>query len=200
MINKYILSSINIMIFIYLQLLILIGITFVGLISLDKVIIIAILTILCTIIMLKLYFSKKTLYYNIGVIITIIFNIISFSNSSNLNKEYKYIENILNNEYKYITYNIYVQKKNTTYNELEKLSGKKIGLLTNQENIKYHLNQKTNIECIKYKTIEELEKGIESGEIQSFILSESEKQLLNKYTNLENKTRIIYTNKIIDTI
>ena len=117
-----------------------------------------------------------------------------------LNSEYKYIENMLNNEYKYITYNIYVQKKNTSYNELDKLSGKKIGLLTNQENIKYHLDQKINIEYIKYKTVEELEKGIESGEIQSFILSDNEKQLLKKYTNLENKTRIIYSNKIIDTI
>lgn len=150
--------------------------------------------------MLKMYFSKKTIYYNIGVIVTILLNIISFNNINKLNNEYKYIENMLNNEYKYITYNIYVQKKNTTYNELNKLSGKKIGLLTNQENIKYHLDQKISIEYIKYKTVEELEKGIESGEIQSFILNDNEKQLLKKYTNLENKTRIIYSNKIIDTI
>lgn len=200
MINKYILSSLNIMIFIYLQILLLIGISFIDLLSLDKIIIIALLTITSTIIMLKMYFSKKTIYYNIGVIITILFNIISFNAVHKLNSEYKYIENMLNNEYKYITYNIYVQKKNTLYNELDKLSGKKIGLLTNQENIKYHLDQKINIEYIKYKTVEELEKGIESGEIQSFILSDNEKQLLKKYTNLENKTRIIYSNKIIDTI
>lgn len=200
MINKYILSSLNIMIFIYLQILLLIGISFIDLLSLDKIIIIALLTITSTIIMLKMYFSKKTIYYNIGVIVTILFNIISFNTVHKLNSEYKYIENMLNNEYKYITYNIYVQKKNTSYNELDKLSGKKIGLLTNQENIKYHLDQKINIEYIKYKTVEELEKGIESGEIQSFILSDNEKQLLKKYTNLENKTRIIYSNKIIDTI
>lgn len=200
MINKYILSSLNIMIFIYLQILLLIGISFIDLLSLDKIIIIALLTITSTIIMLKMYFSKKTIYYNIGVIVTILFNIISFNAVHKLNSEYKYIENMLNNEYKYITYNIYVQKKNTSYNELDKLSGKKIGLLTNQENIKYHLDQKINIEYIKYKTVEELEKGIESGEIQSFILSDNEKQLLKKYTNLENKTRIIYSNKIIDTI
>ena len=92
------------------------------------------------------------------------------------------------------------QKKNTIYNELEKLSGKKIGLLTNKNNINYHLNQKTNIECIKYKTVEELANAIDNGEIQSFILSENEYQLLEKYTNLTSKTRIIYTNKIIDTI
>ena len=200
MINKYILSSLNIMIFIYLQILLLIGISFIDLLSLDKIIIIALLTITSTIIMLKMYFSKKTIYYNIGVIVTILFNIISFNAVHKLNSEYKYIENMLNNEYKYITYNIYVQKKNTSYNELDKLSGKKIGLLTNQENIKYHLDQKINIDYIKYKTVEELEKGIESGEIQSFILSDNEKQLLKKYTNLENKTRIIYSNKIIDTI
>lgn len=200
MINKYILSSLNIMMFIYLQILLLIGISFIDLLPLDKIIIIALLTIISTIIMLKMYFSKKTICYNIGVIVTILLNIISFNNINKLNNEYKYIENMLNNEYKYITYNIYVQKKNTTYNELNKLSGKKIGLLTNQENIKYHLDQKINIEYIKYKTVEELEKGIESGEIQSFILNDNEKQLLKKYTNLENKTRIIYSNKIIDTI
>ena len=125
---------------------------------------------------------------------------VTIYNIYSLNNEYKYIENIINNDYKYVTYNIYVQKKNTSYNELEKLSGKKIGLLTNKNNISYHLNQKTSIECIKYKTIEELALSLENGEIQSIILTESEYQLLEKYTDLSNKTRIIYTNKIIDTI
>lgn len=200
MLKKYILSSISIMLFIYIQILTLIGLSFIELLSVPYIVITCLITIISTIIILNLYFSKKAKYYNIGVIITIIFNIISLNSVYNLNKEYKYIENILNNEYKYVTYNLYVQKKNTSYNEIDKLSGKKIGLLTNKENINYHLNQKTNIECIKYKTIEELEEAINNGEIQSFILSESEKNLLEKYTNLKNKTRIIYTNKIIDTI
>ena len=132
--------------------------------------------------------------------LTIILNIVSIYNIYNLNNEYNYIENIINKEYKYVTYNLYVQKKNTTYNELEKLSGKKTGLLTNKNNITYHLNQKTNIECIKYKNIEDLANAINNGEIQSFILIESEYELLKKYTDLSSKTRIIYTNKIIDTI
>lgn len=200
MIKKYILSSISIMLFIYTQILILIGLSFIDLLSIPYIVITCLITIISTIIVLKLYFSKKAKYYNIGVIITIIFNIISLSNLHNLNKEYKYIENMLNNEYKYVTYNLYVQKKNTSYNEIDKLSGKKIGLLTNKDNINYHLNQKTNIECIKYKTIEDLEEAINNGEIQSFILSESENNLLEQYTSLKNKTRIIYTNKIIDTI
>lgn len=200
MLKKYILSSINIMLFIYVQILTLIGLSFIELLTIPYIVITCLITIISTIIILKLYFSKNTKLYNIGVIVTIIFNIISFSNLYNLNKEYKYIENILNNEYKYVTYNLYVQKKNTTYNKIDKLSGKKIGVLTNKENINYHLNQKTNIECIKYKTIKELESAINSGEIQSFVLSESEKNLLEKYTSLKNKTRIIYTNKIIDTI
>ena len=72
--------------------------------------------------------------------------------------------------------------------------------LTNKNNITKHLNQKTNIECIKYQTIEQLAAAINNGEIQSFILNENEYQLLEKYTDLTSKTRIIYTNKIIDTI
>lgn len=200
MTKKYILSSISIMSFIYLQILLLLGLSLINLLSFPFIILISLTTIIMTILILKLYFSKKVKIYNLGVILTLILNIISIYNIYNLNNEYKYIENIINKEYKYVTYNVYVQKKNTVYNELEKLSGKKIGLLTNKNNINYHLNQKTNIECIKYKTVEELANAIDNGEIQSFILSENEYQLLEKYTNLTNKTRIIYTNKIIDTI
>ena len=200
MTKKYILSSISIMSFIYLQILLLLGLSLINLLSFPYIILISLTTIIMTILILKLYFSKKVKIYNLGVILTLILNIISIYNIYNLNNEYKYIENIINKEYKYVTYNVYVQKKNTIYNELEKLSGKKIGLLTNKNNINYHLNQKTNIECIKYKTVEELANAIDNGEIQSFILSENEYQLLEKYTNLTNKTRIIYTNKIIDTI
>ena len=200
MIKKYILSSISIMLFIYLQILFLLGLSIIDLLSIPKIIIVSISTIVLTFIILKLYFSKKSKIYNTGVIITKILNIVSIYNIYNLNNEYKYIENIINKEYKYVTYNLYVQKKNTTYNELEKLSGKKTGLLTNKNNITYHLNQKTNIECIKYKTIEDLANAINNGEIQSFILNESEYELLKKYTDLSSKTRIIYTNKIIDTI
>lgn len=200
MTNKYILLSISIILFIYLQILFMTGLSFINLTSTLNLIILSILTILLTTITLKLYFSKNLKIYNIGVILTIILNIISIYNVYNLDKEYKYIENIINKEYKYVTYNIYVQKKNTKYNELEKLNGKKVGLLTNKKNISYHLNKKANIECIKYKTIEELEAAIINGEIQSFILSDIEYNLLEKYTNLKNKTRIIYTNKIIDNI
>lgn len=200
MIKKYILLSISIILFIYLQILFLLGLSLVNLLSIPYMILISIVTIILTIVILSLYFSKKIKLYNLGVILTIILNIVSIHNINNLNKEYKYIENIINKEYKYVTYNLYVQKKNTTYNELEKLSGKKTGLLTNKNNIAKHLNQKTNIECIKYQNIEQLAEAINNGEIQSFILNENEYQLLEKYTDLTGKTRIIYTNKIIDTI
>ncbi len=200
MVKKYILSSISILVFIYSQILLLTGLSLINLISLPYIILMGIITIILTTIILKLYFSKKVKLYNVGVIVTILLNIISIYSIYTLNNEYKYIENTINKEYKYVTYNIYVQKKNTSYNEIEKLSGKKIGLLTNKNNIKYHLNQKTKIECIKYRTIEELENAITTGEIQSFILSENELQLLEQYTNLTNTTRVIYTNKIIDTI
>ena len=200
MTKKYILSSVSIMLFIYLQILLILGLSFINLLSIPYIILVSLTIIVLTILILKLYFSKKVKIYNTGVIITILLNIISINNIYNLNNEYKYIENIFHNEYKYVTYNLYVQKKNTTYNELNKLSGKKTGLLTNKNNITYHLNQKTNIECIKYKTIEDLAEAINNGEIQSFILNENEYQLLEKYTDLTGKTRIIYTNKIIDTI
>lgn len=200
MTKKYILSSVSIMLFIYLQILLILGLSFINLLSIPYIILVSLTIIVLTILILNLYFSKKVKIYNTGVIITILLNIISINNIYNLNNEYKYIENIFHNEYKYVTYNLYVQKKNTTYNELNKLSGKKTGLLTNKNNITYHLNQKTNIECIKYKTIEDLAEAINNGEIQSFILNENEYQLLEKYTDLTGKTRIIYTNKIIDTI
>lgn len=200
MTKKYILSSINILLFIYSIILLLIGISFIDLLSFSYILLISIITILLTIIILKLYFSNKSKYYNIGVILTILLNIISLYNIYTLNNEYKYINNIINNEYKYVTYNIYVQKKNPSYNCIDKLSNKKIGLLSNKDNIIYHLNQKTNIECIKYKSIEDIEIALNNGEIQGFIISNNEYYLLEKYTDLSNKTRIIYTNKIIDTI
>lgn len=200
MVNKYILSSISIILSIYLEIILLIGISFINLEPFHKIVLTAIATTILTIIVLALYFSKISKLYNLGVLLTFIINITCIYNIYKLNNEYKYIENIFNNEYKYVTYNIYVQKKNTSYNELEKLSGKKIGLLTNKNNIKYHLNQKANIECIKYRTIEELAESLKSGEIQSIILNENEYNLLEKYTDLTGKTRIIYTNKIIDTI
>lgn len=200
MVKKYILSSISIMLLIYLQLLLIFGISYIELLPKTKIILLSITSIILVIISLKLYFGKTAKIYNIGVILTILLNIVTINYISNLNKEYNYLENIITNDYKYVNYNIYVQKKNTTYSDISKLSGKKIGVLTNKENISIHLNNKTNIECIKYKNIEEINTAISKGEIQSFIISDQEKELLKQCPELNNKTRIIYQNKIKDTI
>ena len=200
MVKKYILSSISIMTLIYLQLILIFGISYIELLPKNKIILISITSIVLVLISLKLYFGKTAKIYNIGVILTILLNIITINYIHNLNTEYNYIENKITNDYKYVNYNIYVQKKNTIYSDINKLSGKKIGVLTNKENISIHLNNKTDIECIKYKSIEEINTAISKGEIQSFIISDQEKELLKQCPELNNKTRIIYQNKIKDTI
>ena len=197
---KYILSSISILLSVYLEIILLIGISFVGLLTLRSIIFLSLFIVILTIVILKMYFSKKARIYNFGVFITFFINIVTLYNVYTLNNEYRYLDNIINNKFKYVTYNVYVQKKNTSYNELEKLDGKKIGLLTNKDNISFHLNKKASIECVKFKNVEELALSLENGEVQSVILNENEYYLLEKYTNLSDKTRIIYTNKIIDTI
>ena len=176
MVKKYILSSISIMTLIYLQLILIFGISYIELLPKNKIILISVTSIVLVLISLKLYFGKTAKIYNIGVILTILLNIITINYIHNLNTEYNYIENIITNDYKYVNYNIYVQKKNTIYSDINKLSGKKIGVLTNKENISIHLNNKTNIECIKYKSIEEINTAISKGEIQSFIISDQEKK------------------------
>ena len=135
MVKKYILSSISIMLLIYLQLLLIFGISYIELLPKTKIILLSITSIILVIISLKLYFGKTAKIYNIGVILTILLNIVTINYISNLNKEYNYLENIITNDYKYVNYNIYVQKKNTTYSDISKLSGKKIGVLTNKEKI-----------------------------------------------------------------
>ena len=197
---KYILSSVSILLSIYLEIILLIGISFVGLLTLRSIIFLSSFIVILTIVILQMYFSKIARIYNFGVFITFFINIVTLYNVYTLNNEYRYLDNIINNKFKYVTYNVYVQKKNTSYNELEKLDGKKIGLLTNKDNISFHLNKKASIECVKFKNVEELAFSLENGEVQSVILNENEYYLLEKYTNLSDKTRIIYTNKIIDTI
>ena len=60
MLKKYILSSINIMLFIYVQILTLIGLSFIELLTIPYIIITCLITVISTIIILKLYFSKNT--------------------------------------------------------------------------------------------------------------------------------------------
>lgn len=139
--------------------------------------------------------------YNLGIITTIIINVLLIYNINLYNEEYDIFNNILENNYRYINYSVYVQKKNTIYSNIQKLSGKKIGMLkSNVKNINTHLKSKINIECISYNSISEIEYAISNGQIQSFIISENEFKNIEKNTNLEDKIRPIYTNKIKETI
>ncbi len=198
MLKKYILSSLSIVILLFQYILLYIGILEINLYSKTTTILLIISSIILLIISLVLYFSRKINHYNIGVVLALILNIIVANSIYKLNKEYLYITNVITDNYIYKEYNIYVQKKNTTYSDISKLNNKKIGLLNNEKNIKNHIDKKINIEYIKYDSITEIEEAITNGEIQSFIISENEEFLLEK-DELNNKVRIIYSNKIKDT-
>ena len=194
MTKKYILGALNICIFMALIVLTVIGTTSIGLISkTNNMLLISALAIVA-IILLSLYFSKNHKKYNVGVFITLILNIVLVFNLVEMNKEYSFIENIVHKNYNYVTYNLYVKKSNTTYNNIYKLENKKIGLLNiNQDNIESQINKKINVEYKIYENVESLQEGIQSGEIQAFIIDSSyDKNDLK----ISNKIRIIYSSKI----
>lgn len=196
MTKKYILASLNIIIFIIFLILLSIGLWQIKIFSNIKTILIIIGLIITLAISVYLYFNKKIKLYNIGIFITFLLNIILLYNIIDLNYKYNYLSNTTNQKYQYLEYNIYVQKKNVIYSNIKKLNNKKIGTLNNNKNISQYLNKIINIECIEYNTIEELTYAIENGEIQSFIINEEEYNNIPKDNSIKDKVRIIYTTKI----
>lgn len=196
MTKKYILASLNIIIFIIFLILLSIGLWQVKIFSNIKTILIIIGLIITLAISIYLYFNKKIKLYNIGIFITFLLNIILLYNIIDLNYKYNYLSNTINQKYQYLEYNIYVQKKNVIYSDIKKLNNKKIGTLNNNKNISQYLNKIINIECIEYNTIEELTYAIENGEIQSFIINEEEYNNIPEDNSIKDKVRIIYTSKI----
>lgn len=196
MTKKYILASLNIIIFIIFLILLSIGLWQIKIFSNIKTILIIIGLIITLAISIYLYFNKKIKLYNIGIFITFLLNIILLYNIIDLNYKYNYLSNTINQKYQYLEYNIYVQKKNVIYSDIKKLNNKKIGTLNNNKNISQYLNKIINIECIEYNTIEELTYAIENGEIQSFIINEEEYNNIPKDNSIKDKVRIIYTTKI----
>ena len=194
MTKKYILGALNICIFMALIVLTIIGTTSIGLISKTNNMLLISALAIAAIILLSLYFSKNHKKYNVGVFITLILNIVFVFNLVEMNKEYSFIENIVHKNYNYVTYNLYVKKSNTIYNNIYKLENKKIGLLNiNQDNIENQINKKINVEYKIYENVESLQEGIQSGEIQAFIIDSSyDKNDLK----ISNKIRIIYSSKI----
>ena len=196
MTKKYILASLNIIIFIIFLILLSIGLWQIKIFSNIKTILIIIGLIITLAISIYLYFNKKIKLYNIGIFITFLLNIILLYNIIDLNYKYNYLSNTINQKYQYLEYNIYVQKKNVIYSNIKKLNNKKIGTLNNNKNISQYLNKIINIECIEYNAIEELTYAIENGEIQSFIINEEEYNNIPEDNSIKDKVRIIYTTKI----
>lgn len=194
MTKKYILGALNICILIALIIFTIIGILSIGLFTkLNNILLISALSVL-VIILLSLYFSKKYKKYNVGVFITLLLNIILSFNIISMNKEYGFIENLVHKNYNYVTYNLYVKKSNTTYNTIYKLENKKIGLLNdNEDNIQSQINKKIKVEYKIYYSIDELQEGIQNGEIQAFVIDSNIKK---EDLKINNKLRIIYSNKI----
>lgn len=196
MTKKYILASLNIIIFIIFLILLSIGLWQIKIFSNIKTILIIIGLIITLAISIYLYFNKKIKLYNIGIFITFLLNIILLYNIIDLNYKYNYLSNTINQKYQYLEYNIYVQKKNVIYSDIKKLNNKKIGTLNNNKNISQYLNKIINIKCIEYNTIEELTYAIENGEIQSFIINEEEYNNIPEDDSIKDKVRNIYTTKI----
>lgn len=196
--KKYILASLSINVSIILSIILMLGIITIKLLSPIKTVIIGIIILIIISLTMYSYLCKKKNIYNAGAFISFLFNIILIYNIFSLNNQYSYINNMITQEYKYKTYNIYVQKKTPKYNSIDKLNGKKIGMLTdNNQNIKEYLSNQVIVEYKTYNSMSEIITALDQGEIQSFIIDE------NTYNNtvdedgkFKNKIRIISSNKI----
>lgn len=199
--RKYLLASINIYILIISIITYIIGVIYIDLLPITKDTFIIIGSILLIILSILSYFSKNNYIYNSGILVTILLNVITIYNINNLNNNYDYLNNIINKKYHYETYEIYVLKKTPKYNNIKRLNNKKIGVLTNNsENVCNYLNSKINIECKTYKTIEEINTAISSGEIQSFSVTKNKYKNLDTNSELKKQSRKIEETKIKDTI
>lgn len=198
--KKYFLASLNIALLILLFLIFIIGLYQIKYISNFKSITLTCFMISIIILSIYLYLNKNIKLYNIGIFITFLLNVTLCYSIYDLNQKYDYISNIIEKKYQYNTYNVYVQKKNVIYSDIEKLNGKKIGTLSNTQNISLLLNSKIKIECKKYNNVDELIYAIENGEIQSIILTNSQYNLLQEETDINDKLRNIYSVKIKENI
>lgn len=201
MVKKFILNAILISICILSYIILFLGLITIKNLSLNLIILITILYTVSLLFIIYCYFSKKNIIYNIGIIFTIIITVICLFESNNLNNTYSYIENLFYNNYKYDTYDIYVNKKNTKYSNINKLEGKKIGMLSkNSRNIKAYLNNISNIEYVTYYSSEELINALNNYEVQSIIISEEDYKNISNQDNCKKKLTSIYEGKIKELI
>lgn len=197
--HKYILGSINICILILSIILLLIGIINIKLLSQTQLILLIISSIITVLISIRTYLSKKVNIYNIGVMLTIILNLIVIYNINALNNDYSYINNVISEKYQYNDYYILV-KKNTKYSSLDKINNKKVGILRNNRiNVESTINNKVKINYIEYGNNQELLNSIDNNEVQAIIISKRTYQKLNNEEKL-GKYHKIYTSKVKESL
>jgi len=196
MTKKYLLQALNICVLLVLLVIFSYGLISIKLLNKKLTLTIIVSLIVFVIISILLYLSKKNTTYNIGAFLTLLLNIILAFEIYSLNNTYDYINNLRTNKYTYRNYEIYVQKSNTTYNKLNKLKNKNLGLLkTNKDNVKNLISEKIKINYKEYNNIDELCEGIRSGEVQAFIIEDTDKKELESH-DLSNKFRVIYETRI----
>ncbi len=197
MLKKFILNAILINICLFSYITLLVGFITIKNIPTFLIILISIIFLISLIIIVYCYLNKHNLIYNMGIVLTIIITITCLFNINNLNNTYSYLENIYSKKYKYDTYEVYVHKSTTTYNNLTKLEGKKIGMLSkNSLNVKKYLNNVSNIEYMTYDTSDELLNALKNYEVQSIIISDEDYQNLNNDDKYKSKLTSIYEGKI----
>ena len=190
--NNFLLGAINILLSISLFIIILLPINSLHLIS-EKLLTILCITFFCiSLISLKFYLGKNKTIYNFLQFITIIINIICIFNILNFEQTYNYYTNIVTKQYTYQEYNIYTFKKNTIYSSIDKLENKNIGILEENNILEQeYLDSKINAQKKIYKSVEDLELALKSGEIQGFMISDMNKDKLSK--DIKKTTRTIYS-------
>lgn len=191
--KKYILGSINILLTIILYIIFILPAIKLNIISRLNTIIITILFVIILLINIKTYTSKNINKYNIFQFISFLINIVLIFNIINIQNEYNYYTNIITNKYYYDTYYLYVQKKNPKYSNINKLSNKKIGIYSNEENIKYLVNE-NKINSEKYDKVDDLEYALTNGNIQGILINKKEYDYLSD--DIKNKIKIIYKHKV----
>ncbi len=193
--SKYVLGSINICVLITSLLFLIICIANIKLLTSMQLIVLIVSSLIGILFCIKSYLSKKITIYNLGIMLTLIFNITVIYKIYEINKEYSYIDNIISQKYQYNEYYVYV-KKNTKYNNLDKIKNKKVGVLSrNEENIKESISNKANLNYITYKNRNDLIKAIDNNEIQAIIISKKTLNELEKEEKISNYHKI-YSSKI----
>ena len=160
--KKFILASIDIILFVILS--IILDYFIYSVYYSDLLISILIIQIIILLISLFGYFNKNKYIYNIIVFLTFMCNIVSCYYIYNINNKYNIFEDIIYNRY---------SKKNTTYNDINKLSGKKVGILVNNyDNACMILKDNVNVECVLYYSMDDMFEDLRMGEIQGFFIDE----------------------------